>query len=229
MNVWRLDETLTFADGVDPHTGRLIGRHDIPIGKRETVCPAVGDGAVTWISGSYDPDTGLYYKAVQEWCDVLEAQHLPKPPDYSGQVYLSATYSPIAPPGHRAAYGHINAVDPVSGKKAWEVVYKYPIMASLLSTKGGLLFVPRPDGMLAALDAKTGRKLWSHNDGIGHDGGIISYAVNGKQFIAVTTGWGHFEAQNLASLFGQPFIRMPTDAGALVVYSLPAFGTPRHQ
>ena len=52
--------------------------------------------------------------------------------------------------------------------------------------------------MLDALDAKTGEKLWSHNDGVGHDGGIISYAVNGKQYIAVTTGWGTYVSQNLA-------------------------------
>ena len=61
--------------------------------------------------------------------------------------------------------------DPVTGKKTWEVVYKYPPMASLLTTKGGLVFVPGADGMFDALDAKTGEKLWSHNDGIGHDGG----------------------------------------------------------
>ena len=71
-------------------------------------------------------------------------------------------------------------------------------MASLLSTKGGLLFVPGADGMLDALDTKTGEKLWSHNDGVGHDGGIITYVVNGKQYIAVTTGWGTWVSQNLA-------------------------------
>ena len=112
-------------------------------------------------------------------------------------------------------------MDPVTGKKAWEVVYKYPPMASLLSTKGDLVFVPGADGMLDALDAKTGEKLWSHNDGTGHDGGIISYAVNGKQYIAVTTGWGTYVSQNLATLFGEPFKSMPLDGGTLNVYALP--------
>jgi alcohol dehydrogenase (cytochrome c) len=93
-------------------------------------------------------------------------------------------------------------------------------MASLLSTKGGLVFVPGSDGVLDALDAKTGEKLWSHNDGTGHDGGIISYAVNGKQYIAVTTGWGTYVSQNLATLFGEPFKSMPMDSGVLIVYGL---------
>lgn len=218
-NVWHLGETSNFIEGVDPHTGKLIGRHDVTIGKHDNVCPAV-DGAITWSNGSYSPDTGLYYKAGQEWCQNMEAQHLPKPADYSGQMYMSATYTPIPAKGHDAAYGHINAVDPISGKTTWRVEYKYPVMASLLSTKGGLLFVPGADGMLDALDAKTGQKLWSHNDGIGHDGGIISYAVNGKQYIAVTTGWGTYVSQNLATLFGEPFKSMPLDSGVLVVYSL---------
>jgi glucose dehydrogenase len=204
---------------VDPHTGQLLGRRDVTIGVNKNVCPAV-DGAISWNNGSYNPDTGLYYKAGQEWCQDMEAQHLPKPKDYSGQMYMSATYTSIPPPGHDAAYGHIDAVDPITGNKAWQVVYKYPVMASLLSTKGGLLFVPGSDGILDALDAKTGKKLWSHNDGIGHDGGIISYAVNGKQYIAVTTGWGTYVSQNLAALFCEPFKSMPMDSGVLIVYGL---------
>jgi len=218
-NVWHLGETSNFVTGVDPHTGQLQGRRDVTIGENKNVCPAV-DGAITWSNGSYSPDTGLYYKAAQEWCQNMVAQHLPKPNDYSGQMYMSATYTSIPPPGHDAAYGHINATDPITGKKAWEVIYKYPVMASLLSTKGGLLFVPGADGTLDALDAKTGAKLWSRNDGMGHDGGIISYAINGKQYIAVTTGWGTYVSQNLATLFGEPFKSMPMDSGVLIVYGL---------
>jgi alcohol dehydrogenase (cytochrome c) len=218
-NVWHLGETSNFVTGVDPHTGQLQGRRDVTIGKNDNVCPAV-DGAITWSNGTYNPETGLYYKAGQEWCQNMEAQHLPKPADFSGQMYMSATYTSVPAQGHDAAYGHINAVDPISGKKTWEVIYKYPVMASLLSTKGGLLFVPGSDGMLDALDAKTGQKIWSANDGIGHDGGIISYAVNGKQYIAVTTGWGTYVSQNLATLFGEPFKSMPMDSGVLIVYGL---------
>ena len=219
-NVWHLGETSNFISGVYPHTGQLQDRHDVKIGKNDNVCPAV-DGAISWNSGSYNPDTGLYYKVGQEWCQNMVAQSLPKAADYSGQMYMSATYDSIPPPGHDAAYGHVNAVDPVTGKKTWEVIYKYPPMASLLTTKGGLVFVPGADGILDALDAKTGEKLWSHNDGTGHDGGIISYAVNGKQYIAVTTGWGTYVSQNLAALFGEPFKSMPKDGGTLNVYALP--------
>jgi alcohol dehydrogenase (cytochrome c) len=62
------------------------------------VCPAV-DGAISWNSGAYGPDTGLYYKIGQEWCQNMEAQRLRKPKDYSGEMYMSAVYTSVPPPG----------------------------------------------------------------------------------------------------------------------------------
>ncbi len=72
-NVWHLGETSNFVEGVDPHTGQLIGRHDVTIGETRNVCPAI-DGAISWNHGTYSPDTGLYYKVGQEWCQNMEAQ-----------------------------------------------------------------------------------------------------------------------------------------------------------
>ena len=98
---------------------------------------------------------------------------------------------------------------------------KYPPIASLLSTKGGLVFVPGADGTFYALDADNGAKLWSSNNGLGHTGGVISYSAKGKQYIAVVTGWGNFVSGNFSPLFGEPFNSMPTDNGQLLVFSLP--------
>ena len=52
------------------------------------------------------------------------------------------------------------------------------------------LFVPDSARHSQAYDARTGEELWSHNNGIGHNGGIISYGADGKQYVAVATGWG---------------------------------------
>ena len=71
-----------------------------------------------------------------------------------------------------------------------------------------------------ALDARTGKVLWEHNNGIGHHGGVISYMAKGKQYIAVVTGWGSHVSGNYGPLFGHPFTEMPTDAGQLMVFSL---------
>ena len=35
------------------------------------LCPHI-DGGVSWNSGSYNPNTGLYYKMGNEWCMTLE-------------------------------------------------------------------------------------------------------------------------------------------------------------
>ena len=103
----------------------------------------------------------------------------------------------------------------------WRIEFKYPPLASLLSTKGNLVFVPGADGMMRALDARTGKELWSHNNGLGHTGGVISYTAKGKQYVAVVTGWGSHTAGKYGSLFGgSPFTEMPTDVGQLIVFGL---------
>ncbi len=218
-NVWHLGKTSNFVKDVDPKTGELIGRRELKEGMNKALCPAI-DGAISWNSGSYNPDTGLYYKIGQEFCADQEVVKTDNPGAYSGKLYLGATWTVVPPPGHDKAFGHVSGRDPITGKVAWEVEYKYFPLASLLSTKGGLLFVPGADGMLDALDTKTGKKLWSHNDGLGHTGGIITYMAGGKQYIAVTTGWGSHVSGNFKPLYGEPFASMPTDNGQLLVFGL---------
>jgi outer membrane protein assembly factor BamB len=95
-----------------------------------------------------------------------------------------------------------------------------PPIASVLSTAGNLVFVPDSLGTLHAYNAQTGEELWNHNDGLGHQGGIISYSAGGKQFIAVTVGFGGMLTGDMRSFFGEPLKSMPRDEGILVVYSL---------
>ncbi len=64
-------------------------------------------------------------------------------------------------PDGKKARGHVSAFDPFTGKTTWEVEYAEPPLASLLSTKGNLVFVPDARGWIHALDAKTGKELWS--------------------------------------------------------------------
>src|SRR2546427_13010486 len=70
--------------------------------------------------------------------------------------------------------------------------------SALLSTAGGLVFVGTIDGFVEALDAKTGDRLWRFNNGTSHNGGIVSYSVGGKQYIAVATGPGSYVGRALA-------------------------------
>ena len=90
----------------------------------------------------------------------------------------------------------------------------------LLSTGGNVLFVPEADGTFAAYDATNGKKLWTHNNGQGHNGGIITYLAKGKQYVAVETGWGSLVGDGYGDWFGEPWKSMPKDSGVLKVFAV---------
>ena len=74
---------------------------------------------------------------------------------------------------------------------------------------------------MRALDATNGKELWKHNNGQGHNGGIISYlGKDKKQYVAVETGWGGLAGDDYASVFGKPYNSFPKDAGTLVVFTV---------
>jgi alcohol dehydrogenase (cytochrome c) len=83
------------------------------------------------------------------------------------------------------------------------------------------VFLPDTRGIIHAYNGTDGKELWSHNNGLGHNGGIISYTAKGKQYVAVMTGWGSLVGDDYPALFGEPYKSMPKDSGMLVVFALP--------
>jgi alcohol dehydrogenase (cytochrome c) len=219
QNVWPIVQNYNFVKNIDPRTGELIGRKDFAAGKQgDVLCPHIS-GGVSWNSGSYNPKTGLYYKIGQEWCMTLEVVKTTPVVEPQAQLNIGANFK-IAPPPSGPIYGHLDARDPVTGAKKWEVRFPEPPMASVLSTGGNLVFVPDSRGVVHAYNAETGAELWSHNNGLGHQGGIVSYAVDGKQYIAVTAGFGGMASDDFGPAFGEPYKSMPRDEGVLVVFAL---------
>ncbi len=218
-NVWPISHNINYVKSIDPKTGELIGRRDMTAGKQaELLCPHIS-GGVSWNSGSYDPKTGLYYKIGNEWCmhlDIVKTTPVTEP---QVQLNIGANFT-IAPPPSGPIYGHLDARDPITGQTKWEVRFPEPPLASVLSTGGDLVFVPDTRGTVHAYDATTGKELWNHGDGTGHQGGIISYAAHGKQYVAVVAGFGGMASDDYAPTFGGVYKSMPRDDGALVVYSL---------
>ena len=219
QNVWPLIHNYNFVKSIDPKTGELIGRRDFTAGKAaEPLCPAI-DGGVSWNSGSYSPKTGLYYKVGNEWCIALEVVKTTPVTEPVVQLNIGANFHEVPPPGGEI-YGHLDARDPITGDKKWEVRFPEPPLSSVLSTGGNLVFLPDARGVVHAYNAETGAELWNHSDGLGHVGGIISYSAGGKQYVAVTVGFGSLVSDGYGKLFGEPFKSMPRDEGLLVVYSL---------
>jgi alcohol dehydrogenase (cytochrome c) len=218
-NVWRLVQNINFVQDIDPKTGELKGRRDMVEGSHKNLCPAIA-GGISWNTGAYSPRTGLYYKIGQEWCmdvEVIKTTPILEP---MAQLNIGANFKLRDPEGGKA-YGHVDARDPITGEKKWEIRFPEPPLSSLLATGGNLLFVPDARGVLHAYNANSGEELWSHNNGIGHVGGIISYNAGGKQYVAVMTGWGSLVGDEYPALFGGNYANMPKDSGALVVFALP--------
>ena len=194
--------------------GRLIGRRDPEVGKPVDICPSVG-GAKSWNSMAYSPRTGFLYAPLLEICNAITAN--PQEPS-EGRFHANGSMSLHLPP-NRSTYGHVDAWDPLTGKRAWSVPFKYPLLASILSTAGDLVFTGDPEGNFFALDARNGNKLWSYQTGAGHRGSAISYSVNGRQYIATPTGWQQSLTGGFAaSMFPDQTFRV---GSTLVVFALP--------
>lgn len=89
------------------------------------------------------------------------------------------------------------------------------MVGSLLATGGGLVFAGDSTGTLNGFDARTGELLWKFQTGSGIHGSPITYSVNGKQYIAIPSGWGGWIEGFAPELYGAP------RGAALFVFALP--------
>ncbi len=197
-------------------------------GEKTLVCPAI-DGGHSWNAGTYNPETGLFYRVVNEWCMNLTVNPEEGGPATAGSetrttepfavVFMSATWEGTDPPNDKM-HGRITARDPVTGELKWEKRYDIIPHSALMSTATGLLFNATYEGDIEALDGETGDQLWKFNLGTGSNGGIVSYEVNGKQYIAITTGHGSYVGRAVASLWPDKLVDYQESA-AVVAFELP--------
>lgn len=184
----RFAKNLTVWSGVDPETGKLIevpGMRPVAGAPPINICPAIF-GSRNWAHASYNPRTGLVYLPGLELCNRYS---LAKEIQYRrGALYIGADFVAYAPEDRA---GVVRAIDPVQQVTVWEWWTRAPLQAGgTLSTAGGLVFVGTQDGLLVALDARTGEPLWEFHLGAPVTGPPISFGVGGKQYIAVVTGGG---------------------------------------
>jgi alcohol dehydrogenase (cytochrome c) len=157
-------------------------------------------GGTNWYSPSFSPRTGLFYvsawdnySAVATYADVPPWKPYTK---YTGRAPRGAGSGRGAagPGGGRASaanrteaegYGAVRALDPETGDKKWEFKMVDYTEAGVLTTGSDLLFSGGREGHFFALDARNGTLLWRANLGGTVAGGPMTFAVDGKQYVAV--------------------------------------------
>ncbi len=213
IRAFTVPEVQNWISGVT-EDGKLIGRREPVVGKAVDICPSLG-GAKSWNSMAYSPRTGFLYAPLFEICNNITGN----PQEAREGLFRSNGSMTLHLPPNRSTYGHLDAWDPLTGKRAWSVPSKYPLLASVLSTAGDLVFTGDPEGNFFALDARDGKKLWSYQTGAGHRGSAISYSINGRQYIATPSGWQQSETGGFAaSVFPDQTFR---GGATLIVFALP--------
>jgi alcohol dehydrogenase (cytochrome c) len=152
-------------------------------------------GGKEWTHMSYNPQTGLIYVPVQE----VGATATRRRREFKESIpYWGAGVAVDLDD----FYGYVAAIDPLTGEEKWRWDNEYPMCASTLTTAGGLVFQGTPTGEFVALNAETGEKLWSFQCGSGHHSSPTPFSVDGRQYIAVPTGWGGWVEGFLPGLLG---------------------------
>jgi len=177
-------EKLNWAKGIDTQ-GRPIRTGVKPTPEGTRVCPAFS-GATNWFSPSYNEATHMTYFMALEECETFFSR--PEPQRFKeGETYYSTGSKRI--PGEDPQKILI-AYNLDSGAIAW----KYPQLgrgrsaAGTMTTAGGLVFFGDSTESFEAVDAKTGKPLWYFNVGQGITASPMSYAVAGRQYVAIAAG-----------------------------------------
>jgi PQQ-dependent dehydrogenase (methanol/ethanol family) len=173
----KMVDKLTWASGVDPTTWTptLLPNNETD-DKGVITCPAVR-GATNWYSTAYNPATHLYYVMTVEDCTSYR-----KAEDGGYGRYFN-----LADPARKV----LRAFNIDTGKAAWQIDMPGPVQANyagVLTTAGGLVFFGESTGGFAAVDAATGKYLWHFETNHPMKASPMTYAVNGKQYVAIASG-----------------------------------------
>jgi alcohol dehydrogenase (cytochrome c) len=79
-------------------------------------------------------------------------------------------------------------IDPATGEIRKRAELRFPNSSGVLTTAGGLVVTATLDGTIMAFDDETLEELWRINVGSGFNAAAMTYAVNGKQYIAIASG-----------------------------------------
>jgi alcohol dehydrogenase (cytochrome c) len=195
------DGSITYVDGkpfvyqnvfksLDPVTGRPEYNEGTKpgLGVDGTYCPSLSGGK-NWTPAAYSPDTRLVYiPANDNYCTTMGGQ----PVEYrAGQNYTGNTAIQASLLPGTDYIGEVQAWDMEKGEKVWSQKFDMANWGPIMATGGNLIFSGgTADRYFRAFDARDGKILWQERLNSGITGVPTTYEVNGKQYIAIQSGWG---------------------------------------
>ncbi len=178
-----------WATGVDLVTGRpkivqsMLTHQGVVT---SNICPSAF-GAKDWEYSAYSPNTKLFYFGAHNLCmnyEPLEVLYIAGTPFTGVSIGMA--------PGAGGNMGEFVAFDPVKGQRAWSVKEPLPVFGGTLATAGNVVFYGTLDKQFKALDAKTGKLLFSTTLECGITSAPMTFTgPDGKQRVAITTGLGY--------------------------------------
>ena len=201
------------VENIDGATGKVTDNPAAVFNKKGdtlTICPSAAGGR-NWPAGAYSPLTNAMYIPEQNVCMEATAV-IDKPDPKSILGFVSRGH--VAPGTDKI--GAVYAVSVETGRTLWKYEERAPT-TSLVTTGGGLIFGGDAHGIFRAYDQDTGTVLWETDLGSQVTGFPITYAVDGRQYVAVSTG---SSLATMANLMLAPELKQGSD-NKLFVFALP--------
>ena len=166
-------------------------------------------GGVQWNGPAFSPRTNMLYVPSVEWCGTFKKAatlvHVP------GQNYMGGTYQPDPMEQSR---GWLTAIDASTGTIRWRYESPRPMLAAVTVTSADLVFTGELGGDFLVLDARDGSVVLRYHIGSAIGGGIVTYQVAGKQYVAVMSGTATY------------FWRTPRAPATVTIFAVPAPAHP---
>ena len=232
--LWELDRTTgaftkavdlgyqNLAD-IDPETGEFTYREGMVSGVGEMLffCPSTG-GFKALRAMAYHPDTGALYVPLNLQCETAAFGPVEQRPGGGGTGGVRGRLNHFHPdaPGQ---LGEFQALDIRTGETLWKHRLRVPYNTAALTTGGGLVFVGDWERHVFAYDAASGEQLWQSRLTTMANGYPITYAVDGRQYIAFGAG-GPLGGSSWTSIIPADLIpekRNPRQGNGIFVFALP--------
>ena len=203
---------------VNLETGDVRYREDIrnmKIGEWLSVCPSTAGGH-NWQSSTYHPPTRQLVIPLSQSCMEISPREVTFERGRGGTM-ADRRWFPM--PGTNEQFGKLASYGVDSLDEKWSIEQRAPFLTAALSTGGGLIFIGDYDRYVHAYDVDTGEELWRSRLGTSVEGFPVTFAIDGEQYLAFTSGREGGSPWRIGS-FLAPELVSPDGHNALYVFKL---------